>query len=181
MGCGGSSSVTPSPTPSPSPTPAPTVSLGHFRVLKTATAQQVRSAVRPYQSNTPTSTMTYPRVNATTTLLNDGRVLIAGGRDGPEGLGSETGPGAYTAEIFDPATETFSLLNSQMSGPRVNHCAVTLSNGKVVLIGGSAGTVDLFNPGTNSFTSQSTSGLLPNTAGSNPPGCFALSGDRIFF
>ncbi len=124
--------------------------------------------------------MAYPRVNATATLLNDGRVLIAGGRNAPEGLDNPTGPWAYTAEIFDPATETFSLLTSQMSAPRVNPCAATLSNGNVVLIGGSAGTVDLFNPGTNAFISQSISGLMPDTAGSNPPGCFPLSGDRIF-
>lgn len=191
VGCGGSSTGTTNPTPNPSPTPTPTVSNGHFRALKTATAQQIASAVRPYQTNTPTSTMTYPRVYATATLLSDGRVLIAGGTNGPEGMNDPTGPWASSAEIFDPATETFLLLNSQMSWQRINHCAVTLSNGKVVLIGGWAedkwynqsilpSTVDLFDPGTNSFISQSISGPLPDTFGANPPGCFLLSGDHIF-
>ncbi len=194
-GCGGSSSMTsaptPTPSPTPTPTPTPTVSYGHFRTLKSTATQTAASRIRP-NDNTPTSTMTYPRVYATATLLNDGRVLVAGGDNGVVGMDNPTGPWAYSAEIFDPATETFSLLNSTMSAARVNHCAVTLSNGGVVMIGGWAeyvgwnspevlpSTVDLFDPGTNSFVSYPISGPLPNIAGDNPPACFLLSGDRIF-
>ncbi len=127
--------------------------------------------------------MTYSRSQATTTLLADGRVLVAGGSYDPIGT--------YTAEVFDPTTEMFTLLGSKMSWGRADHCAVTLPDNRVLLIGGWAmtwvepmtmdlpSTVDVFDPTTNTFSAQALTGPLPD-GGDGPTQCFLLSGNRIF-
>lgn len=64
----------------------------------------------------------------TATLLNDGRVLIAGG--------SVYFPTpTERTEIFDPATGT-SIEGPTMSTPRMFHTANLLPNGKVLIVGG---------------------------------------------
>ena len=179
-GCGGNSS-----TPTPTPTPTPTASNGHFRALESVTATHSLSTIRRDDTSAPTSSMTYARSSETATLLADGRVLVAGG--------SVDAIGTYTAEVFDPSTEMFSLLDSTMSWGRMNHCAVTLPDNRVLLIGGWAmswvgpvpnwdlpPTVDVFDPTTNTFSAQVLSGPLPDSTGATPPQCFPLSGNRVF-
>jgi len=63
----------------------------------------------------------------TATLLNDGRVLVAGGVDGKHTLG--------TAELYDPATNTWSATDS-MTTSRQSHTATLLADGKVLVVGG---------------------------------------------
>lgn len=104
--------------------------------------------------------------------------------------GSYDAIGTYTAEVFDPATEMFTLLDSTMSWGRANHCAVILPDNRVVLVGGWAmswmpvvswdlpTTVDIFDPTTNTFSAQVLSGPLPD-GGDGPTQCFPLSGNRI--
>jgi hypothetical protein len=183
VGCGGSSkSSSPSPTPPP---PTPTESNGHFRALKSVTATQSLSPRALDNSSAPTSSLSYARSWATATLLVDGRVLVAGG--------SVDAIGTYTAEVFDPATEMFSLLASTMSWGRNGHCAVTLPDNRVVLVGGWAmfwvgttqnwdlpQTVDIFDPTTNTFSPQVLSGSLPDQGDGGATLCFPLSGNRIF-
>jgi hypothetical protein len=85
-----------------------------------------------------------PRTGASATTLIDGRVLIAGGSDGSNDLSS--------AEIFDPAFQSFSAVDTPLSVARSGHTAVLLpNNGGVLLSGGSADGVaqqaaDLFLP-----------------------------------
>lgn len=67
----------------------------------------------------------------TTTLLLDGRVLVAGGID----YGAEGEPIFASAEIYDPALGTWSTTGA-MSGPRFKHRAVRLADGKVLVAGG---------------------------------------------
>ena len=65
------------------------------------------------------------------TLLRNGKVLIAGGRNedaGPRGL-------VIFAELYDPATGRFSA-TSAMHAPRAEHGAILLPDGKVLVIGG---------------------------------------------
>ena len=83
------------------------------------------------------TTMTTSRFLHTATKLADGRVLLAGGyiRLQPNsGVGGYTPIPTNTAEIFDPATETFTLtgpLNSIHTGAR----AVLLNDGRVMVVG----------------------------------------------
>lgn len=75
-----------------------------------------------------------PRFEHTATLLGDGRVLIAGGLS-PDGEDLAALP---SAELYDPATDTF-LGTSPMADGRANHSAVALSDGAVLVMGGGGG------------------------------------------
>jgi hypothetical protein len=74
--------------------------------------------------------MNVPRWLHTATLLNDGTVLIAGGSD----LANEET--LDTAEIYNPAAGTFTLLTSTLNTARVGHTATLLQNGQVLIVGG---------------------------------------------
>jgi hypothetical protein len=69
---------------------------------------------------TPTASMITPRYLHTATLLADGRVLIAGG-DMPDGT-SGMSKTLSSAEIYDPATGTFTATGS-LTTPRAYHTA----------------------------------------------------------
>src|SRR5713226_2283485 len=110
----------------------------------------------PAQAQTPgtfafTGNMSTPRFAHTATLLANGRVLIAGGVQGPgHGLGLQS------TEIYDPALGQFSPSGSLHQG-RGDAAAVRLKNGKVIVIGGvSSGAVltstELFDPASGAFT-----------------------------
>jgi hypothetical protein len=78
------------------------------------------------------SDMTVARFAHTGTLLSTGKVLIAGGSTN----GNIAGEFALaTAELFDPATGTFTATGS-MSGTRTYHTATPLNDGTVLLAGG---------------------------------------------
>lgn len=74
------------------------------------------------------------RFEHTATELGDGRVLIAGGMGG----GGEDLVALSSAELYDPATDTF-LGTSAMTDGRANHAAVALSDGQVLVVGGGGG------------------------------------------
>jgi hypothetical protein len=88
----------------------------------------------------------------TATLLNNGKVLIVGGQGGY----LTTQP---TAELYDPATGTFSFTNS-MSEDHFSHSATSLANGSVLIAGGSCSQcpvtdplwAETYNPVTQAFT-----------------------------
>ena len=83
---------------------------------------------------TPTGRMAFARVDASLTLLPDGRVLAAGGQAFPEwGLPQEA---VYsTTEIFDPVSNTWSP-GPDLFEPRLGHAATLLPDGTVLLTGG---------------------------------------------
>jgi N-acetylneuraminic acid mutarotase len=93
------------------------------------------------------SEMNIPRDAHTATRLIDGRILIAGGLDG-------TGT-TNTAEIYDPRTGRFTLLESFMNDKRAFHTATLLDDGKVLFTGGYNGeylkSAEVFNPVMNRF------------------------------
>lgn len=99
----------------------------------------------------PTLKMNAERAAHTATLLPDGKVLIAGGfRE--EGT-SEVA--ISSAEIFDPATNTFTPTND-LNEPRNGHTATLLPNGKVLLAGGwnqhgRTATAEVYDPQTGAF------------------------------
>jgi hypothetical protein len=101
---------------------------------------------------TATGSMTISRSGHTATLLPDGRVLIAGGVQDIV-LGTvpiPLGPGVATAELYDPASGTFTSTGGMSEG-RSGHTATLLDAG-TVLVTGTDNTAELFNPGTGTFS-----------------------------
>jgi hypothetical protein len=127
-----------------------------------------------------------PRARHTATLLPDGRVLITGGL-------TAGGVATATAEIFDPTLNGgaggTTPLASTLPGPRLDHRAVLLDTGKVLILGGrpapgGAALTDgaLFDPTQN--TLAPVNGALPEGraefgAIAEPGGRMALLGGVI--
>ncbi len=106
----------------------------------------------------------------TATLLKDGRVLIVGG----EHSGTETLLVGRNL-IYDPSTRSFSEAGD-LQFDRVNHKAVLLQDGRVLIIGGIAGegpfvhTAEMFDPETNAFSPAGVSAIDPLAATLLPSG-----------
>ena len=98
-----------------------------------------------------------PRQGMTATLLKNGQVLIAGGD-------SARNTSQLIAELYDPATNTFTPTGNLNSG-RMAHTATLLDDGKVLLVGGSSGndkilaSAEIYDPGTGKFTSTSNANI----------------------
>jgi hypothetical protein len=101
-----------------------------------------------------TGSMNDARANHTTTLLANGRVLVAGGIDWA------TDRVLHSAEVYDPDEGTWKLAGP-LATPRTNHCAVVLNSGCVLVAGGAAeadvvgelATAEIFDPETGTFRS----------------------------
>ncbi len=93
-----------------------------------------------------TFTLTNPPVHPrgrrhTATLLADSRVLVVGGQDAP-----------HTAEVFDPFSQSFSLV-APPNAQRYGHVAVRLLDGRVFVAGGTNGSsAEIYDPVTDSWT-----------------------------
>ena len=120
-GCGGSPTspsptLSPSPTASPGPTQSPTPS--------------------PMPTPTPTfvatGSMRDARMDATATLLRDGKVLIAGGSTNADAYGRDA---LASAELYDPAAGKFTPAGS-MTTARAGATATLLHDGRVLIAGG---------------------------------------------
>jgi N-acetylneuraminic acid mutarotase len=77
------------------------------------------------QSWSPAASMNYARINATSTLLPDGRVLVVG----------DDGVNEGTAEIFDPGSDRWRPIPDSAVG-RAEQVAVRLRDGMVLVAGG---------------------------------------------
>jgi N-acetylneuraminic acid mutarotase len=118
--------------------------------------------------------MATPRSQDTATLLLNGKVLVAGGVNG--GFNS-TAVNLSSAELYDPATNSWSLAGP-MATIHAWHTSTLLPNGKVLVAGGADsdgginnGSSELYDPATNSWSSAGftstvrtghTSTLLPS-------------------
>jgi Galactose oxidase, central domain/Kelch motif len=77
---------------------------------------------------TSAAPMSVPRMGQTTTLLQDGRVLVTGGD-------SQSPSAEASAELYSPATNTWTAAAS-MSAARMYHTATLLLDGRVLVAGG---------------------------------------------
>ena len=98
------------------------------------------------------------RWRAVAAMLPSGQVLVAGGEN--------TGGPLSSAELFDPATNTFTRLTGAgeaLSEARVGAVAATLPSGQVLIAGGSGvsgylSSAELFNPASDTFTKLTGAG-----------------------
>jgi hypothetical protein len=127
------------------------------KILAIVVCGATMAAAQPAGSFAPTGSLITPRQFHTATLLASGKVLLTGGISayGPNA------PGLSSAELYDPATGTFSAIGN-MTVPRVSHTATLLADGRVLLAGGYAGiaggafagasaTAELYDPETGTF------------------------------
>ena len=102
------------------------------------------------RSSVSVGSLEVPRWNECTAVLQDGTVLIAGGR-----LDFATMDMTSSAEIVDPTKGTVTRVGN-MTKARAYHSCTLMANGKVLITGGSDGgggtSADLYDPATRSFT-----------------------------
>ncbi len=93
------------------------------------------------------------RDNHTATLLNNGKILFAGGNQAKPG--DTLCSSCASAELYDPTTDTSTPTGSMITG-RQQHTAILLNNGQVLIAGGYAGnttaSTELYDPTTGTFT-----------------------------
>jgi YVTN family beta-propeller protein len=101
------------------------------------------------QTFTTTGTMSTVRMYCSATLLNNGKVLIAGGENAFYNSIPE-------AELYDPSSRTFTVTGS-LNGARQSQTATLLNNGKVLFVGGTSttgtsSTNELYDPSMGTFS-----------------------------
>ncbi|MFH1706976.1 MAG: kelch repeat-containing protein [Planctomycetota bacterium] len=118
--------------------------------------------------------MSNGRRHHTATLLQNGKVLVAGGENDQGGLAK--------AEIYDPQTRVFNP-TADMLQKRYKHTATVLPDGRVFIAGGanltqSLATCEIYNPTTGIFNSATTMavGRYDHTATLLPGGRVLIAG-----
>jgi hypothetical protein len=133
----------------------------------------------PISSGFTNYDMLMPHDGAAFTRLQDGRYLLIGGSD-DWGIA----PGYAEAEIFNPADNSFTFTGSMTMG-RMQHTAVTLTDGRVLVVGGwynDAGATypEVFNPESGTFAATGTALNTPRASAivfpTNDGGAVVLGG-----
>jgi hypothetical protein len=88
-------------------------------------------------------TMAQARSNARAIALDDGRVLV---------VGSDGGPAASTAELYDRTANTFTPIAGGLSEARARPTLTRLPSGKILVAGGGTASAELFDPTSGTFT-----------------------------
>jgi hypothetical protein len=139
--------------------------------------QPVRQAVAIFDPATFRSTSVAPlpgaRMGASTTLLPDGTVLVAGGA-AADATARDATPSSM-AWRFDPATGTFSA-TGRLLQPRWMHGAALMADGRVLIVGGSSQAIagdmlaaaDLVAERTTEIYDPTTGRFAPGPAGRTP-------------
>ena len=138
--------------------------------INQAIANAAPAPVNSFAPAAQTATMNAARYDAASTLLSNGKFLIAGG-------GGTTGAFLASIEVYDPLSNTFAAATPAMSSARANETATLLSNGLALIAGGAVdnstwtASTDLYNPIANTITpgpsmsiprEGATAILLPN-------------------
>ncbi len=123
-----------------------------------------------------TGSLSIPRSLDEAVLLQNGEVLVAGGFDENLCCGA---PPVTSAELYNPATGTFSATGSMTTG-RDDFALVLLQNGEVLAAGGDQApgsgipsTAELYNPATGTWTATGSM----TTSVSNPGFVLLQNGD----
>lgn len=119
------------------------------RTLGVVAGQFLRSVHTPDQ-----------RWEATSIVLQDGRVLVTGGRSVDVNGTSPSQVILATTDLYDPYTDTWRKAGDMLVG-RVNHAAALLPDGKVLVAGGYApnypsSSSEIYDPVTDSWRSASS-------------------------
>lgn len=136
----------------------------------------------------PTGSMGQAREGHTATLLQDGRVLVAGGYSTSTGGVRQD---LASAELYDPVTGTFSP-TGPMAQERTDDTATLLPNGKVLIAGGTSpllagdfvmlATAELYDPATGKFsaTGSMVQARADQTATPLPDGHILVTGGWVW-
>lgn len=131
----------------------------------------------------PGPLLTVARALNTSTVLQNGKVLLAGGVD-------QAGLVLASAELYDPATNTFTSTGS-MSIARGAHAAALMADGRVLVVGGTTiftdavqalanaqATAEIYNPATGLWSAAAGMGVRRLAPGLDalPNGKILMSG-----
>ncbi len=110
---------------------------------------------------TPAGSLNVARVGHTATLLDSGKVLVTGGE-----CNVVAGEGCWTdtAELYDPATNAWSLLTARLNTVRYTHTATKMKSGQVLIVGGNmtAGPwAEVYDPDAGTFAATREELLVP--------------------
>jgi hypothetical protein len=150
------------------------VTLSSAAIYDPATGQTTNLPVEA-QTPGPETQMHTPREAAFAAPLADGRVLVGGGR---------SSAALRSAEIFDPATDDFTTIES-MESTREGAAAAPLPNGDVLVAGGVnnlgavLASVEIYDPTTGQFAEPPESMGTPRTgaiASQLPDGMVLIAG-----
>ena len=111
-----------------------------------ATAEIYNPSTRTFTALSGTGTMGVARSNPQAVRLNDGTVLVVGGRGTTGYLSS--------AEIYNPATQSFSFTTGNMVDKRFGCTLTLLGDGTALITGGNGDNTvkcELYNPSTKTF------------------------------
>ncbi len=133
-------------------------------------------AAASVDASPPTGPMVVGRGSHTATLLQTGKVLIAGGTSTPGSISD--------AELYDPVTETFARTGS-LATARALHTATALQDGRVLLVGGRGNgseyqlsSAELYDPNTGAFAATGSMAIArsAHTATLLPSGKVLIAG-----
>jgi len=107
-----------------------------------------------------TGSMSSRRMSHAAVQLPSGRILVTGG-DSSDGVTQSTLSGC---ELYDPATGTWAPTGSMWTA-RSNHSITTLTNGKVLVVGGNAAgsltsSAEIYDPATGLWTATGNMGAV---------------------
>jgi len=148
---------------------APNTTTGSFHVVATRVLEPTKNAIAIVtivpSGFRPTGDMSTGRTAHTATLLQSGKVLMAGGDACMFDQYYGDCP-LSSAEVYDAAVGTFTATTGNMSVVRVFHTATLLPNGKVLVAGGHDASADLYDPtsGTFAATGSMSVGRSSHTA-----------------
>jgi hypothetical protein len=120
-----------------------------------AAAPPPTNGVGQFAAANATAHLNTARYDAASAMLQNGNFLIAGGSNGAN-------PFLTSIEIYNPATNAFTVSKASLSTSRANETATLLPNGEVLIAGGAVDTnntatswtasTDLYNPANDSIT-----------------------------